>query len=90
MPSIPVEVHPKGKPRPSYFLVRTTGDVVPLIAVDELPLGVDLIGVPRSLDLDETIGMLNLGLQRSTGSCYQIVKRMEDKTQASETAGKIK
>ncbi|KAF7928369.1 hypothetical protein EAE99_005126 [Botrytis elliptica] len=50
-------------PRPGYFIVRKTGQVVPLVAVDELPPGVDLIGVPRNLDLVETGGMLNLGLQ---------------------------
>jgi hypothetical protein len=60
------------KPSPGYFIVRTTGEVVPLIAVDELPRGTDLLGVPRSLDLEGTIGMLNLGLQRSSGSFYQI------------------
>ncbi|PVH74756.1 hypothetical protein DL98DRAFT_603342 [Cadophora sp. DSE1049] len=63
----------KGKPWPAYFLVRTTGEVVPLVAVDELPPGTDLVGVPRSLDLEETIGMLNLGLQRSSGTYYQIL-----------------
>lgn len=50
-------------PLPGYFIVRKTGQVVPLVAVDELPPGVDLIGVPRNLDLVETGGMLNLGLQ---------------------------
>ncbi|KAL2067120.1 hypothetical protein VTL71DRAFT_1544 [Oculimacula yallundae] len=68
----------KGKPWPAYFLVRTTGEVVPLIAVDELPPGTDLIGVPRSLDLKDTIGMLNLGLQRSSGAFYQIVTAVDN------------
>ncbi|TGO88284.1 hypothetical protein BPOR_0172g00100 [Botrytis porri] len=54
---------PTQGPRPGYFIVRKTGQVVPLVAVDELPQGVDLIGVPRNLDLVETSGMLNLGLQ---------------------------
>jgi hypothetical protein len=65
------------KPWPGYFLVRTTGEVVPLIAVDELPPGTDLKGVPRSLDLEDTIGMLNLGLQRSSGFFYQMAKQEE-------------
>lgn len=60
------------KPWPGYFIVRTTGEVVPLIAVDELPPGTNLLGVPRALDLEATIGMLNLGLQQSSGSFYQI------------------
>ncbi|KAF8865469.1 hypothetical protein BDZ45DRAFT_796309 [Acephala macrosclerotiorum] len=73
MPPSPLELSHKDKPWPGYFLVRTTGEVVPLIAVDELPPGIELVGIPRSLDLEETIGMLNLGLQRSTGAHYQIV-----------------
>ncbi|CAL3963619.1 unnamed protein product [Diplocarpon coronariae] len=70
------------KPWPAYFLVRTTGEVVPLIAVDELPTGTNLVGVPRSLDLEDTIGMLNLGLQRSSGAFYQLVSAHEVKSQA--------
>ncbi|CZR62051.1 uncharacterized protein PAC_11948 [Phialocephala subalpina] len=73
MPPSPLESSQKGQPWPGYFLVRTTGEVVPLIAVDELPPGIELVDIPRSLGLEETIGMLNLGLQRSTGSHYQIV-----------------
>ena len=79
MPPISEQLSENGKPWPSYFLVRTTGEVVPLIAVDELPHGTDLDGVPRSLDLEDTIGMLNLGLQRSSGLFYQVVKREEKK-----------
>lgn len=75
----------KGKPWPAYFLVRTTGEVVPLIAVDELPPGTDLVGVPRSLDLEDTIGMLNLGLQRSSSVFYQIVK-VEGKSKVEGSA----
>lgn len=67
-------VSDKDKPWPGYFIVRTTGDVVPLIPVDELPSGIDLKGVSRSLDLKDTIGMLNLGLQRSSGALYQLAK----------------
>jgi hypothetical protein len=90
MPPIPVEVHTKGKPWPGYFLVRSTGEVVPLIAVDELPPNIELVGVPRSLDLAETIGMLNLGLQRSTGGFYQFTQGEESRTGGSEEVGKAK
>jgi len=90
MPPAPVEVHQKGKPWPGYFLVRNTGEVVPLVAVDELPPSIEIDGVPRSLDLEETIGMLNLGLQRSTGSYYRIVQTMEGKALVSEALGKAK
>ena len=63
-----------GKPSPGYFLLRTTGEVVPLIAVDELPPSLNLVGVPRSLELEGTIGMLNLGLKRSSGTYFEVVR----------------
>jgi len=79
MPPPPGHSSSKPKPWPGYFLVRTTGEVVPLIAVDELPPGTDLVGIPRSLDLEATIGMYNLGLQRSSGVFYQLVKKGDEK-----------
>ena len=78
------------KPWPGYFIVRTTGEVVPLIAVDELPPGTDLLGIPRSLDLDATIGMLNLGLQESSGSFYQICGSGEKETEIAVVNSKSK
>lgn len=77
------ELSPQG-PRPGYFIVRKSGEVVPLVAVDELPLGVDLIGVPRSLDLVETGGMLNLGLQGGGGVFYRLVGLEEDSEDGNE------
>lgn len=68
----------KHKPWPGYFIVRTTGEVVPLIAIDELPSGTDLVGVPRSIELEATTGMVNLGLQRSSGAFYQISRSREE------------
>jgi hypothetical protein len=88
MSELPVGIHQKGKPWPGYFLVRTTGEVVPLVAVDELPPNIELVGVPRSLDLEETIGMLNLGLQRSNGGFYQIRPEHDSKTETYEAVGK--
>ena len=69
----------KIKPCPGYFIVRPTGEVVPLIPVDELPLGTNLEGLPRSLDLEDTFGMLNLGIQRSSGAIYRIAQPNEKK-----------
>ena len=68
----------KAKPWPAYFVVRTSGEVVPLIGVDELPTGTNLVGVPRTLDLKDTIGMLNLGIQRSSEAFYRIVRDEDD------------
>lgn len=74
----------KAEPWPAYFIVRTTGEIVPLVAVDELPPGIEPLGVPRSLSLEATIGMLNLGLQRSSGSFYQISSPKENNTAIAE------
>ncbi|KAH8598970.1 hypothetical protein B0O99DRAFT_32417 [Bisporella sp. PMI_857] len=66
-----LDVH-RNKLKPSFFVVRNTGEVVPLIAVDELLPGTDIPGVPRSIALKDTIGMLNLGIQRHPGAYYQL------------------
>lgn len=59
-------------PRPVYFLVRPiTGDVVPLIAADELPLAIQLRGVERNMQIVDTIGMINLGLAEGSGGYYE-------------------
>jgi hypothetical protein len=78
MPTISKTNIGRTKPWPGYFVVRPTGEVVPLIAIDELPPGTDLLGVPRSLDLETTIGMLNLGLQQSSRAFYQIRRSKEE------------
>lgn len=90
MPPSPLEPGHKGKPWPEHFLVRTTGEVVPLIAVDELPAGIDLVGIPRSIGFEDTIGMLNLGLQRSKGSYYQIDSSQDMKIEHGSLNSKTK
>ena len=67
-----IEASQGRKPWPGYFIVRNTGEVVPLVAIDELPHGIDLVGIPRTLDLEETVGMLNLGLKKGSGAYYQV------------------
>jgi hypothetical protein len=79
----------RAKPWPAYFIVRTSGEVVPLIGVDELPVGTDLVGVPRALDLKDTLGMLNLGIQRSSEEFYQISQPQEKTAGTAETASKL-
>ncbi len=90
MPPSPLDTSYKGKPWPGYFLVRTTGEVVPLIALDELPPGIDLAEIPRSLNLEETIGMLNLGLQRGSNSHYKLVSDDEPNERRDNLSSKAK
>lgn len=85
-----LEARQKGKPWPGFFLVRTTGEVIPLIALDELPLNIEVVGVPRFLDLEEAMGMVNLGLHKNTGGFYQIVQERDRKIQGSEVICKTK
>jgi len=90
MPPKHVEADQKDKPRPGYFLVRASGEVVPLIAVDELPPGTDLVDIPRSLDLEVTTAMLNLGLQRSSGFFYQVIHGREKEGAATDSLPRTK
>lgn len=56
------------QPRLDHFIVRpdtgdgTPGPIVPLVAVDLLPEWMQLSGVPRELNADQTIGLTNLGI----------------------------
>jgi hypothetical protein len=85
MPPQPIEGSQSRKPWPGYFIVRKTGEVVPLVAIDELPHGIDLVGIPRSIDLEITVGMINLGLQKSSGSLYQICVEQEKPAAVNHT-----
>jgi hypothetical protein len=56
------------QPRLDHFIVRPDtedgmpGPIVPLIAVDQLPDWMQVAGVPRGLDAEQTIGLTNLGI----------------------------
>lgn len=56
------------QPRLDHFIVRPDtddgipGPIVPLIAVDQLPEWMQLSGVPRELNAEQTIGLTNLGV----------------------------
>lgn len=56
------------QPRLDHFIVRpdtddgTPGPIVPLVAVDQLPEWMQLSGVPRELNAEQTIGLNNLGI----------------------------
>lgn len=66
-------------PGPDHFLVRPgakdgkPGTIVPLIAVDQLPDWMQLVGVPRALDTEQTIGLTNLGIiDKEDGDVYEV------------------
>ncbi|KAI9805644.1 MAG: hypothetical protein M1833_005136 [Piccolia ochrophora] len=62
-----------GYPRPLYFVCRENGDLVPLVATDELPPSIALRGAPRFYtDLQQTVGMQNLGMSATWDTGYEL------------------
>ncbi|KAG6362049.1 hypothetical protein INS49_010278 [Diaporthe citri] len=65
-------------PSVNHFIVRpgtddgTPGPIVPLVAVDQLPDWMQLTGVPRELDAEQTIGLTNLGLVDKDDSIFEV------------------
>lgn len=72
--------------QPRFFIVRLDGKrsvtdgkddnlpgpIVPLIAVDELPKWLDLVGVPRELAVEQTVGLYNLGAASKSKGTYGV------------------
>jgi len=60
-------------PKPQHFLIRpptsptAPGSVVPLIALDQLPEWLDIQGVSREVRVDQTVGMVNMGVVPLSG-----------------------
>lgn len=64
-------------PRPQHFITRGDGSITPLIAVDELPESIRIIGVPAVISQAATLNMMNLGVQARSQTKY-IVEMPED------------
>lgn len=60
------------QPRPRHFLRRHNGDLVPLIALDELPSFIRLVDVKCPMDFADTKGMASLGLEPGSGGQYTV------------------
>ncbi|KAK4451681.1 hypothetical protein QBC34DRAFT_400458 [Podospora aff. communis PSN243] len=72
--------------QPLFFLVRPgvtvqtpsgpmqtqPGSIVPLIAIDELPDWIEIVGAPRQLTVQQTIGMANLGSFVKSDGTYPV------------------
>lgn len=60
------------RPRPAYFVARKDGTLTPLIAVDELPDSLRIIGVPASITPAATLNMMSLGVVDRSQHKYTI------------------
>ncbi|KUI62313.1 Zinc finger CCCH domain-containing protein 26 [Cytospora mali] len=66
-------------PGPAHFIVRPgtkggkPGPIVPLIAVDQLPNWMQLVDIPRELEIEQTTGLTNLGIiDKDDDSIYEV------------------
>ena len=73
--------------RPMWYISRGQGVNVPLVAVDELPIGVDICGVPRQLDDPEAEHMECLGQVPPTGTFYVLKTNREHPGDATTGTG---
>lgn len=64
-------------PRPQHFIARPDGSITPLIAIDELPESIRIVGVPAVISKAATLNMMNLGVQARSQTKY-IVEMPED------------
>ncbi len=64
-------------PRPHHFITRGDGSITPLIAVDELPDSIRIVGVPAIISRATTLNMMDLGVQARSQTKY-IVEMPED------------
>jgi hypothetical protein len=60
------------QPRLLYYISRNTGAIIPLITADELPLTVQLQGLPRVLRPEDTAGMRCVRYLSFTGATFTL------------------
>ncbi|OQV02918.1 hypothetical protein CLAIMM_08033 [Cladophialophora immunda] len=65
--------------RPQFFVTRQNGAMVPLIAMDELPIHVQIEGVSRSLSAFDVAGMTGVGVYEARHE-YHVVQSMNNTT----------
>lgn len=57
-------------PCPRYFVARDDGTLTPLIAVDELPTSIIIVGVSATISQAETVSMISLGVESRSPHKY--------------------
>ncbi|CAN8098658.1 unnamed protein product [Discula destructiva] len=74
-------------PFPEHFIVRPKSSsheeaIIPLVAVDQLPDWMQVVGVPRELDVEQAVGLINLGLVVGDGEGTYEVRLHTEKIRA--------
>lgn len=49
-------------PWPKYFVSRPDGTKSPLVAADELPCNISIVGLPTTISTEQTFGMMHVGI----------------------------
>ncbi|KAL8794574.1 MAG: hypothetical protein Q9195_002909 [Heterodermia aff. obscurata] len=62
-----------GPPRPQFFVARPDGSLTPMIAVDELPSEIRIVGVPATITPAGTQNMTSLGLKERSTERYEVL-----------------
>lgn len=70
--STPVSGTTSDPPRPCYFISRNDGTLTPLIAVDELPASIRIIGAPAVISPAATVNMMSLGVKDRSQYKYNV------------------
>lgn len=50
-------------PWPKYFVSRPDGTKSPLVAADELPCNISIVGLPTTISIEQTFRMTHVGIQ---------------------------
>lgn len=76
-------------PRPAHFLRRTDGTITPLVAVDELPAFLHIVGVSRLLTKAQTEGLISVGTLPRSSKLYA-VHMMDPQSEAGSDNESVK
>jgi len=63
------------QPRLTHYIARTDGSLVPLIPADELPIGMSLVSVPRSLNIDQVFALHRVATLPNSGLHFMLENR---------------
>ena len=76
-------------PHPGHYLRRSDGTITPLIAVDELPTFLHIVGVSRSLTRAQTQDMISLGTLPKSSKLYT-VQMVDSQSEIGDDSASVK